>query len=115
MSRVGEEIEDVLLMSLTGSSPNDSEEDVVVQGSGLSRGDKRRNARLAELRRLVPVDHAIVGIDLADKKQAVVVCDHDSRVLARKTVKARAWDLGPVLDWARAAAQAWVRRCDGRV
>jgi hypothetical protein len=24
---------------------------------------------------------AIVGIDLADRKQMVVVCDHDSRVL----------------------------------
>jgi transposase len=104
MSRVDEEIEDVLLLSLTGSSPNDSEEDVVSKGSGLSRGDKRRNAKLAELRRLVPVNHAILGFDLADKKQAVVVCDHDSQVLARQTVKARAWELGPVLDWARRVA-----------
>jgi transposase len=104
MSRVVEVDEDVLLMSLTGSSPNDLEEDVVTKGSGLSRGDKRRNAKLAELRRLVPVDNAILGIDLADKKQAVVVCDHDSRVLARKTVKAGAWALGPVLDWARRVA-----------
>ena len=53
------------------------------------------------MRELVPADNAIVGIDLADKKQAVVVCDHDSQVLARRTVKAKAWDLGPVLDWAR--------------
>jgi transposase len=104
MSRVGEDNEDVLLVSLTGSSPNDTEEDVVTKGNRLSRGDKRRNAKLAELRRLVPVDHAILGIDLADKKQAVVVCDHDSQVLARQTVKARAWDLGPVLDWARRIA-----------
>ena len=104
MSRVVEVDEDVLLMSLTGSSPNDIEEDVVTKGSGLSRGDKRRNAKLAELRRLVPVDNAILGIDLADKKQAVVVCDHDSRVLARKTVCVKAWDLGPVLDWARRVA-----------
>ncbi|MGH3563094.1 MAG: IS110 family transposase [Mycobacterium sp.] len=73
--------------------------------SGLSRGDKRRNARLARLRGLVPVDHAIVGIDLADRKQAVVVCDHDSQVLARKTVKVRAWDLGPVLEWGLRVAQ----------
>ena len=76
----------------------------MTKGSGLSRGDKRRNAKLAELRRLVPVDHAIVGIDLADKKQAVVVCDHDSQVLARQTVKAKAWELGPVLEWARRVA-----------
>jgi len=95
---------DVLLVSLTGSSPNDTEEDVVSKGSGLSRGDKRRNAKLAELRRLVPIDHAIVGIDLADKKQAVVVCDHDSQVLARQTVKVRAWELGPALEWARGVA-----------
>ena len=72
MSRVGEEVEDVLLLSLTGLESQNSEEDVVVQGSGLSRGDKRRNAKLAELRQLVPADNAIVGIDLADEKQAVV-------------------------------------------
>jgi transposase len=105
MSRVGDEVEDVLLLSLTGLVSQDSEEDVVVQVSGLSRGDKRRNAKLAELRRLVPVDHAILGIDLADRKQAVVICDHDSQVLARKTVTVRAWDLGPVLDWARGVAR----------
>jgi hypothetical protein len=52
--------------------------------TGLSRGDRNRNARLARLRVLVPLDHAIVGIDLADKKQAAVVTDHDSRVIARR-------------------------------
>ena len=31
-------------MSLTGLVSQNSQEDVVVQGSGLSRGDKRRNA-----------------------------------------------------------------------
>src|SRR5215207_7850026 len=105
MSRVGEEIEDVLLLSLTGLVSQDSKEDVAAKVSGLSRGDKRRNAKLAELRRLVPLENAILGIDLADKKQAVVVCDHESRVLARQTVKARAWELGPVLDWARRIAR----------
>lgn len=95
---------DVLLMSLTGLVSQNIEEDVVVQASGLSRGDKRRNAKLARLRELVAAGNAIVGIDLADRKQAVVVCDHDSQVLARKTVKARAWELGPVLDWARSVA-----------
>jgi transposase len=103
--RVDDQDGDVLLMSLTGSSPNDIEEDVVVQGSGLSRGDKRRNAKLARLRELVRADHAIVSIDLADHKQAVVVCDHDSQVLARKTVRVKAWELGPVLDWARGVAR----------
>ena len=79
-------------------------------GSGVSRGDRNRNARLARLRELVPIENAIVGIDLADKKQMVVVCDHDSKVLARRTFRFRAWDLGIALDWAaeRAAAKGWV-------
>jgi transposase len=78
-------------------------------GNGVSRGDRNRNARLERLRVLVPLENAIVGIDLADKKQMVVVTDHDSRVLARKTFRCRAWDLGVALDWAaeRAAAKGW--------
>ena len=81
----------------------------MTNGSGVSRGDRNRNARLARLRQLVPVSNAIVGIDLADRKQMVVVCDHDSKVLARKTFRCRAWDLGVALDWAaeRAAAQGF--------
>jgi hypothetical protein len=77
--------------------------------SGVSRGDRNRNARLARLRALVPTANAIVGIDLADKKQMVVVCDHDSKVLARRTFGCRAWDLGRALDWAaeRAAAKGF--------
>ncbi len=62
--------------------------------SGLSRGDRNRNARLARLRQLLPPGNAIVGIDLADDKQAAVVTDHDSRVIARRRVSARAWELG---------------------
>ena len=69
-------------------------------GSGVSRGDRNRNARLARLRVLVPVTNAIVGIDLADYKQMVVVTDHDSKVVARRTFRCRAWDLGAALDWA---------------
>jgi len=58
----------------------------------------------------MPTTNAIVGIDLADKKQMVVVCDHDSKVLARTTFRCRAWDLGAALDWAsrRATAAGWV-------
>ena len=74
--------------------------------SGVSRGDRNRNARLARLRALVPVENAIVGIDLADKKQMVVVTDHDSKVLARRTFRCRAWDLGVALDWAADRATA---------
>jgi hypothetical protein len=29
---------------------------------------------------LVSIENAVVGIDLADTKQLVVVCDHDSRL-----------------------------------
>jgi transposase len=81
----------------------------MVNGSGVSRGDRNRNARLARLRELVPVGNAIVGIDLADKKQMVVVTDHDSMVLARRTFRCKAWDLGAALDWAahRAAAEGF--------
>jgi transposase len=78
-------------------------------GSGVSRGDRNRNARLERLRALVPLTNAIVGIDLAGKKQMVVVTDHDSKVVARRTFRCRAWDLGTALDWAagRAAAAGW--------
>jgi transposase len=83
----------------------------VNNGNGVSRGDRNRNARLGRLRELVPVSNAIVGIDLADTKQMVVVCDHDSRVLARRTFMLKAWNLGSALDWAadRAAAQGYAR------
>lgn len=73
-------------------------------GTGLSRGDKQRNARLGRLRALLPREHAIIAIDLADEKQAVVVTDHDSRVLARRRVTCKAWRLGPVLAWAQERA-----------
>jgi transposase len=74
--------------------------------NGVSRGDRSRNARLARLRELVPLENAIVGIDLADRKQMVVVTDHDSKVLARRTFRCRAWDLGMALDWAAERATA---------
>jgi transposase len=78
-------------------------------GSGVSRGDRNRNGRLERLRALVPVTNAIAGIDLAGSKQMVVVTDHDSKVIARRTFRCRAWDLGSALDWAagRAAAMGW--------
>ena len=81
----------------------------MVNGSGVSRGDRNRNARLARLRELVRLENAIVGIDLADAKQMVVVTDHDSKVLARRTFRCKAWDLGAALDWAagRAASRGF--------
>lgn len=81
----------------------------MAHGSGVSRGDRNRSGRLVRLRALVPVAIAIVGIDVADAKQMVVVTDHDSKVLARKIYPCRAWDLGTALDWAgdRAAAKGF--------
>jgi transposase len=74
--------------------------------SGLSRGDRSRTARLARLRQLLPAGNAIVGIGLADDKQAVVVTDHDWRVVAWWRVSARVWELGGLLDWAAGKAAA---------
>ena len=76
-------------------------------GNGMTRGDRRRNARRERLRGLLPRGGAVIGIDLAEDKQALAVIDHDVRVLARKTVKVKAFRLGEALDWA--AAQAKVR------
>lgn len=45
----------------------------MTDGTALSRGDRNRNDRLARLRVLLPPENAIVGIDLADDKQAAVV------------------------------------------
>jgi hypothetical protein len=55
--------------------------------------------------------NAIVGIDLAGCKQMVVVTGHDSKVLARRTFRCRAWARGTALDWAagRAAAKGFAR------
>ena len=75
-------------------------------GTALSRGDRNRNDRLARLRLLLPRENAIVGIDLANDKQAAVVADHDSRVIARRRVTCRAWELGSLLDWAVERAHA---------
>src|SRR3954468_324171 len=77
----------------------------MTHGNGVSRGDRNRNARLARMLELVPLENAIVGIDLADSKQMVVVTDHDSKVLARRTFRCRAWDLGAALDWASSQAR----------
>src|SRR5690242_9544814 len=93
-------------MRLSGLVSHRRRRTFVGHGSGVSRGDRNRNARLGRLRALVPTTNAIVGIDLADRKQMVVVCDHDSKVLARKTFRCRAWDLGAALDWARQRAVA---------
>ena len=60
----------------------------------------------ARSRALLPRDGAVIGIDLAEDKQAIAVVDHDVRVLARKTVRVKAFRLGEALDWAVAQARA---------
>ena len=61
-----------------------------------------RNERLARVHELVPLSHAIAAIDLGDGKQVLVVMDHNSRVLARRTLRCRPWQLGePSRVWWR--------------
>src|SRR5438034_3179127 len=74
--------------------------------NGLSRGDRNRNARLAALRVVLPRDHAILGIDLAQSRQAAVLADHDSRVLARWRPRCSPWKLGELLDRALRKARS---------
>jgi hypothetical protein len=65
-------------------------------GNGMTRGDRRRNARRERLRSLLPRGGAVIGIDLGEDKQAIAVVDHDVRVLARKTARVKAFQLGEV-------------------
>jgi transposase len=74
--------------------------------SRLSRGDARRNAKVQRLRAVVRPELAVLAIDLADAKQAVVVCDHDGRVLARRTFRCRAWELDRAVAWGQQHARA---------
>ncbi len=76
------------------------------KSSGMTRGDRRRNARAERLRGLLPRDGAVAGIDLGEDKQAIAVIDHDVRVLWRKTVRVKAHQLGEVIDRAVEAAMA---------
>jgi hypothetical protein len=55
-------------MRLSGLMSHRRRRTFMGNASGVSRGDRNRNARLARLRAPVPVDNAIVGIDLADAK-----------------------------------------------
>ena len=70
------------------------------KGGKLTRGDRRRNERLGRLRSIVRRDVAVLGVDLAAGKQAAALCDHDSRVLARRMFTGDAWVIEEILDWA---------------
>lgn len=66
----------------------------------LTRGDRRRNEKLARLRSIVRPELAIVGIDLASAKQAAAVTDHDSITLGRRMFEGDPWVIDDILDWA---------------
>ena len=72
----------------------------MAQGSGLTRGDRNRNRKIAVLREVVRRDRAVLAVDLGEDKQAAALADHEGRVLARKIVKAKAHQLGGLLGWA---------------
>ena len=74
------------------------------KGNGLTRGDVRRNERQAELRALVPHSNAVLGLDLGEKKQALVLAGADGRALWRRSPRVRVHELGGFLD--AAAEQA---------
>ena len=67
------------------------------EGSGVTRGDRRRNAQKARLRAMVPVASAVVGVDLGERKQALVVTGADGRVLARRSPLVSVHGLGAVI------------------
>lgn len=76
-------------------------------GTGrLSRGDRRRNDKLERLRVVVTRETAVLAFDLAAEKQVCALTDQDSRVLARRTVKAKAGQLAEVVRWGLDRASA---------
>jgi transposase len=78
----------------------------VSKGSGITRGDRRRNAKKARLRALVPHENAVAGLDLGEKRQALAVTGGDGQVLARRSPQVSVHGLGPYLDWAAGQARA---------
>jgi len=58
------------------------------------------------LRAVVRRDRAVLAVDLGEDKQVAALVDHEGRVLARKTVRAKAYQLGELLAWAAAKAAA---------
>jgi transposase len=90
------------------SDPTSTKEDVVTnrKRAELTRGDRRRNERLSMLRAIVRPELAIVGVDLASAKQAAVVTDHESQVLAKRMFVGSAWVIDDVLAWAAPIASS---------
>jgi hypothetical protein len=89
---------------MTGFRSQDSRRTFVAQGSGLTRGDRNRNRKIAAVRAVVRPERAVLAVDLGEDKQVAVLVDHDGRALARKIVKAKAYQLGGLLEWAAGQA-----------
>ncbi|MDN5931669.1 MAG: IS110 family transposase [Pseudonocardia sp.] len=70
----------------------------------LSRGDRRRNEKLARLRAVITRGSAVLAFDLAADKQVCALTDPDSQVLARRTVRVKAWQLSEAVQWGLAQA-----------
>ena len=79
----------------------------MAQGSGLTRGDKNRNRKIAAVREVVRPDRAVLAIDLGEDKQVAVVMDHAGRVLARKVVTAKAYQLGGLVVGCEPTGHRW--------
>ena len=79
--------------------------EVIVTATNHEHAGRLRTLQLSEVRDRWAPSGAVIGIDRGDEKQAIAVVDHDVRVLARKTVRAKAFRLGEALDWA--VEQAW--------
>jgi transposase len=56
------------------------------------------------LRAIITRETAVLAFDLAADKQVCALTDPDSRVLARRTVRVKAWQLGEAVAWGLAAA-----------
>jgi transposase len=70
----------------------------------LSRGDRRRNEKLARLRAVITRESAVLAFDLAADKQVCALTDQDSKVLARRTLRCKAWELSDAVSWGLARA-----------
>lgn len=79
------------------------------EGSGsarLTRGERRRNAKLEWLRQAVPDDAVVLGVDLAETDQVAVVHDPAKRLLARRRFRTSVWGIDQMLDFGLEAARA---------
>jgi hypothetical protein len=58
------------------------------------------------MRAIVTRETAVLAFDLAADNQVCAVTDPDSRVLARRTVRVKAWQPADAVEWGLARARA---------